>query len=82
MFQEIIRQLRKESGLSQEKVARACDISKQQYCRFEWGQHKPGYDTLIRLAECFHVSLDYLTERTDVRENPHVPSTIQNKLEK
>lgn len=82
MFHEIIRQLRIESGLSQEKVARACDISMSQYCRLERGEQKPGFDCLIRLSECFHVSLDYLTERTDIRENPNVSNTVQNKPDK
>ncbi|MCR5501787.1 MAG: helix-turn-helix domain-containing protein, partial [Lachnospiraceae bacterium] len=33
--------------------------------RFETGERRPDYDTLIEIAEYFNVSLDYLTGRTD-----------------
>ena len=68
MFPEILIGLRKEIGLSQEKVARMCDISLQQYWRFEKGEQKPGFDKLIAIANCFNVSLDYLVGRSSKRE--------------
>lgn len=68
MFPEILISLRKETGLSQEKVARKCDISLLQYWRFEKGEQKPGFDKLIAIANCFNVSLDYLVGRSSKRE--------------
>lgn len=33
--------------------------------RYETGTHEADYETLIKLADYFHVSIDYLLERTD-----------------
>ena len=33
--------------------------------RYESGMREADYDTLIKLADYFHVSIDYLLERTD-----------------
>ena len=68
MFSEILVSLRKETGLSQEKIARKCDTSLLQYRRFEKGEQKPGFDKLIAIANCFNVSLDYLVGRSSKRE--------------
>ena len=68
MRPEILISLRKEAGLSQEKVARMCDTSLVQYRRFEKGEQKPGFDKLIAIANCFNVSLDYLVGRSSKRE--------------
>ena len=68
MFPEILAGLRKETGLSQEKVARMCNTSLQQYRRCEKGEQKPGFDKLIALADYFNVSLDYLVGRSSKRE--------------
>ena len=42
----------------------------RQYQRFEKGEQKPGFDNLIRLADCFQVSLDYLAGRSETRAIP------------
>ena len=68
MLSEILANLRKETGLSQEKVAHICNTSLVQYRRFEKGEQKPGFDKLIAIANCFNVSLDYLVGRSSKRE--------------
>lgn len=59
--------LRKEAGLTQQQVADQIRVTLRQYQRFEKGEQKPGYDNLIRLADCFHVSLDFLAGRSETR---------------
>lgn len=60
--------LRKESGLTQQQVANIIQTTLRQYQRFEKGEQKPGYDNLLKLADCFQVSLDYLTGRSSSKK--------------
>lgn len=64
-FEERLRQLRENTRQSQKETAAALDITTRQYQRFESGEQRPGYDNLIRIADHFHVSLDWLTGRED-----------------
>ena len=68
MLSQRLLKLRKESGLTQQQVANIIQITLRQYQRFEKGEQKPGYDNLIKLADCFQVSLDYLTGRSTSKE--------------
>ena len=68
LFTERLSLLRKESGMTQQQVANIIQITLRQYQRFEKGEQKPGYDNLIKLADCFQVSLDYLTGRSTSKE--------------
>ena len=67
-FSQRLLFLRQESGMTQQQVADASQTTLRQYQRFEKGEQKPGFDNLIRLADCFQVSLDYLVGRSDRRE--------------
>ena len=55
-----IRQLRIESGLTQEKVALALNVDRSFYNRIEMGKKGCSIDLFIQLSNLFHVSLDYL----------------------
>ena len=67
-FSQRLLFLRQESGMTQQQVADASQTTLRQYQRFEKGEQKPGFDNLIRLADCFQVSLDYLVGRSEIRE--------------
>lgn len=60
-----LRACRKERGLSQREVAIFCDITEKAYQNYELMTREPKLDILIRIADYFEVSLDYLTGRTD-----------------
>ncbi len=60
-----LRQLRKEKGLTQAQVAIYCDITEKAYQNYELMSREPKLDILIRIADFYKVSLDYLTGRTD-----------------
>ena len=49
-------------------MAAAAGMTDRQYQRFETGKQKPGFDSLLALADHFGVSLDYLAGRSDRRE--------------
>lgn len=70
-FSQRLLLLRQESGMTQQQVADAIQTTLRQYQRFEKGEQKPGFDNLIRLADCFQVSLDYLAGRTERRSVAH-----------
>lgn len=52
--------LRKKSGLSQEQLAEALNISRQAISKWEGGSAMPESDKLLALSNYFGVSLDYL----------------------
>lgn len=58
-----IRQLRKERGLSITKLAEAIGISYQSLQRYEAGKRDPSIQVLIKLADFFGVTVDYLIGR-------------------
>ena len=46
-------------------MAKELGLVFRSYRRYECGESEPTLSTLIRLADYFHVSLDYLAGRTD-----------------
>ena len=60
-----LRACRKEKGLTQYQAAIYCDITENAYQNYERMTREPKLEILIRLADLYGVSLDYLTGRTD-----------------
>lgn len=63
-----LRECRKAAGLTQGQVAIYCDITEKAYQNYELMTREPKLDILIRIADVFQVSLDYLTGRTDTKK--------------
>ncbi len=59
MFRRI-RDLREDRDLKQRQVAQYLNCSQQVYSNYELGQRDIPTDVLIRLAELYNVSVDYL----------------------
>ena len=59
-FGEKLQKLRRESGLSQEKLAEQLNVSRQAVSRWELGTAVPDVDNIVRLSKFFQVSLEYL----------------------
>ncbi len=57
--------LRKQKGISQLKLAMDLSLNQNTVSRYETGEREAGYDMLIKFADYFDVSIDYLLERTD-----------------
>ncbi len=68
IFNERLKLLRKEHGLTQNQMAEKLSIALRNYQRFEADGCTPNYVNLIKLADIFDISLDYLTGRTEKRE--------------
>ena len=60
-----IRELRKARRITQLKMALDLDMSQNTISRYESGEREPGIAELIRIADYFRVSIDYLVGRTD-----------------
>jgi len=69
---ERLKLIRKERNIRQLDVVNNCEISLRSYKYYEAGEHKPDSDVLIKLADYFDVSIDYLVGRTD-DPNSHKP---------
>ena len=65
MFSEWMKQICKSRNITKSQVFAMLEINTRNYQSFEYIECKPSFDTLIALAECFDVSLDYLIGRVD-----------------
>ncbi len=60
-----LKELRKSKGISQLKLAMDLGLNQNSVSRYERGDREADYATLIKIADYFNVSIDYLLERTD-----------------
>ena len=60
-----LRFLREQRGITQLKLALDLNMNQNSISRYETGEHQADYATLIKIADYFNVSIDYLLERTD-----------------
>ena len=64
---ENIRKLRIDNGYTQKKVAEYLGISQNTYSQYEIGVLNYPVDTVVKLADLYHVSVDYLLGRTNIK---------------
>ncbi len=64
-----LQELRKKRNISQLRLAIDLDMNQNSISRYETGEREADYATLIRIADYFNVSIDYLLGRTD---NPEI----------
>ena len=60
-----LKELRKSRGISQQKLATDLHTNQNTISRYETGEREPGIVELIKIADYFHISIDYLVGRTD-----------------
>lgn len=60
-----LKELRKQCKISQLKLALDLNMNQNSISRYENGEREADYETLIKFADYFNVSLDYLLGRTD-----------------
>lgn len=64
MMYRRIRDLREDNDLKQRQLADYLNCSQQVYSNYELGQRDIPTDILIKLANYYHVSVDYLLGQT------------------
>ena len=65
IFAERLLDLRKEKGLSQATLAKALQVSYAVICYWETNRSEPTAPNLVKIADFFDVSVDYLLGRTE-----------------
>lgn len=59
-----LKELRRKRGITQQRLAIDLNMNQNSVSRYESETREADYKTLIALADYFHVSVDYLLERT------------------
>lgn len=62
-YNERLKELRKELGLTQTALAKEIGATQRQISFWESGQIEPGIFWLIKLADFFDITIDYLVGR-------------------
>ena len=65
IFAERLLELRKEKGISQEKLSKELQVSYSVVCYWETNRSEPTAPNLVKIADYFDVSVDYLLGRTE-----------------
>ncbi len=63
-----LKKLRKEKGYTQIALQMKTGIEQALLSKFETGERVPPTETLLRLAEFYDVSIDYILCRTEKAE--------------
>lgn len=67
-FNNKLKMLRQERGLSQQRLADEVRMSKSSINMYERGEREPGIETVKRIADFFNVDVDYLFGISDIRK--------------
>lgn len=60
-----VKDLREDYDLTQQQVAEAIGVTQRKYSYIETGIQPLTADVLVKLADFYHVSIDYLLAQTD-----------------
>ena len=63
-----IKDLREDSDLTQEAVAKYLRVKQNTYSQYENGQRQIPLECLVALAKLYHTSTDYILELTEERK--------------
>ena len=66
-FSSRLKVLRQSKNLRQEQVAKLVGVNKSAISSYENNLRQPSYDILVRLANLYRVSTDYLLGQTNSR---------------
>ena len=77
-----IRDLREDRDLNQTKIAQILGMSQTGYSKYETGENDIPTVVLIKLANFYNTSIDYLLGETDYKERYPKSTTRMKGLEK
>ena len=67
---EKLRELRKENGISLKELGACVGVAESTMSLYENGKRQPDYETLLKLAEYFGVTVDYLLRGGEEEQLP------------
>ena len=74
-----IREIREDIGYTQTEIAKKIGITQRNYSYYETGRTMLTEDILVKLADLYNTSIDYLLYRTDKRD-AYPKSLLQNSF--
>lgn len=77
-----LRQLRQEYKISCKQFGKDIELSASALSDYETGISVPSIRITLRIAEYFHVSIDYLLGRSEFRNQEEVGERVKKKVEK
>ena len=72
--------LRKQAGLTQGEVAKLINVNQRTYSGYETKFSEPNIETLIKLADYYNVSLDYLVGREFTNDVAYLTGPQKNLI--
>lgn len=63
-----IRSIREDNDITQEQMAKLLNVSQNTYSQYETGKIEWTASTLVKIADYFGVSVDYLLDRTKTKK--------------
>lgn len=66
IFRKNIYELRKLNRFTQREVAQRLGISQPSYIRYENGSSEPTLENLVKIADLYDVSVDFLLGRKEI----------------
>lgn len=73
MLKKRLKQLRKDLKLNQGEIAEKLNIALTTYANYEQGTRNPDWNMIVKLADIFDCSTDYLLGRTNNPKELLVP---------
>jgi transcriptional regulator with XRE-family HTH domain len=67
LFGKILKKLRDDAGISQQRLADIVGLTQQAVAKWESSKAEPDLATVAKLAEYFQVSTDYILGKTNIR---------------
>lgn len=74
MFSDVFVHLLQKNNISAYALSKDLNISQALISQWKSNKQVPSYDNILKLSNYFNVSADYLLERTNIQENPNLPS--------
>lgn len=77
---EKLKQLRIQHNLKMKELGDRINVSESAISQYEAGKRKPDYDTLLKLADIFNVSTDYLLGRTNEKVEKELAGNLDPRF--
>ena len=65
LFRDRLRELRIQNKMTQREIATYLGITQPSYIRYENGKSEPTLECLVKIADLYDVSVDYLLGRSN-----------------
>lgn len=77
-----LKELRQRNNLTQKELCELTGIDYQNYNKYELGKNEPKIQTLIKIADYYGTSLDYLCEHQYNNQIGYIPDEVKETVKK